>query len=152
MPEATRLPPLELSGTAGTVALRAPELGSTVLLLVRDEALERARAYITTIEQHAAEISDWYARVLLVTEHEQAHTMLPNARAAPEAWYELAMPPEDSALIIADRWGEIYFAQHTRTFTDLPTAKEIEEWTRFLATQCPECGVIDEPGHGEWSP
>jgi hypothetical protein len=31
-------------------------------------------------------------------------------------------------------------------------AEEIEEWMKFLATQCPECGVIDEPGHGEWAP
>src|SRR6185369_9355205 len=113
MPEATRLPPLELKGSAGRVALRAPELGSTVLLLVRDAALERARAYLASIEQHAAEISDWYARVLVVTEDAVPHTALPNARADANAWSELSMPDEDSALIIADRWGEVYFAQHT---------------------------------------
>ena len=28
---------------------------------------------------------------------------------------------------------------------DLPDAAALEEWFRFLATACPECGVIDDP-------
>ncbi|MGQ0814860.1 MAG: hypothetical protein ACT4O1_10400 [Gemmatimonadota bacterium] len=45
----------------------------------------------------------------------------------------------------------VYFAKETTTFTDLPSAIEVEEWLRYLATQCPECGVMDEPGRGEWA-
>ena len=152
MPQASRLPPLAFSSASGSLALRAPELGSTVLLLVRDEALPAANGYIATLEKHAPGICDWYARILIVTESKAADTILPTGRGDEADWNELALSPGESALLIADRWGEIYFAQHTRSFDDLPSAAEIEEWTRFLATQCPECGVIDEPGYGEWSP
>lgn len=56
-----------------------------------------------------------------------------------------------AALIVADRWGQIYAVERARTERELPGPREIEEWLRYLATQCPECGVPDEPGRGEWS-
>ncbi|MGQ0814859.1 MAG: hypothetical protein ACT4O1_10395 [Gemmatimonadota bacterium] len=63
-----RLPPAELAGLAGALQLRAPELGSPVLLLVRDDALERAAAHIALLEAHISELRNWYSRPLLVTE------------------------------------------------------------------------------------
>jgi hypothetical protein len=147
-----RLPALTLSGRDGTVPLRAPEAGSRVLLLVRDADLERARPYITALEQSLPELRDWYGGALLVTERTLPETTLPIARADTDAWAALGIPEGESALIIADRWGEVYFGRHSRAFADWPPAARIEEWIRFLATQCPECGVIDEPGYGEWAP
>jgi hypothetical protein len=147
-----RLPALTLNGPAGAVPLRAPAAGSRVLLLVRDADLERARPFIAMLEQSLPELRDWYADALLVTEHATPETALPVANAEHDAWSALGVRPGENALIIADRWGEVYFARQARSFTDWPPPPRIEEWVRFLAMQCPECGVIDEPGYGEWAP
>jgi|SRR5688572_30659944 len=148
-PITERLPAVELSGPAGTIFLRAPELGSPVLLLVRDDALERARSYIGSLEARLADLRNWYGRPLLVTERAVAQSALATASASAETWAVLGVEAGKSALIIADRWGIVYFAQQTTTFADLPSVSEVEEWLRYLATQCPECGVIDEPG--DWA-
>lgn len=34
----------------------------------------------------------------------------------------------------------------------LPDASEVVEVVRFIATQCPECGVPDTPTRGSWGP
>jgi len=64
----------------------------------------------------------------------------------------LGVPADRAALVIADRWGVVYNAVEADTARDLPPVDEVIEWVRYLATQCPECGVPDEPGRGEWGP
>jgi hypothetical protein len=54
------------------------------------------------------------------------------------------------ALLIADRWGVLYDVVQTEDVDDLPDLDDIDAWLKFLATQCPECGVIDEPTSPEW--
>lgn len=147
-----RVPSVELESPTGPVALRAPDLGSPVLLFVRDAALAGAEAYIASVEAHLADLRDWYGRPLLVTERAVRHGALPGLQAGPEVWQKIGIGPDQIALIIADRWGVVYHAVATHAVADLPEPDEIEEWVRFLATQCPECGVIDEPGYGEWAP
>lgn len=51
----------------------------------------------------------------------------------------------EDAILIADRWGEVYYGARGSAPDVLPDTTEIEEWLKFLATQCPECGVPDEP-------
>lgn len=144
-----RLPRLELTGAAGTVRLHAPELGAPVLLLVRDASLENARAWIESFEQNASEIRVWGGRPLVIAEHDMGESAVPTVLAGEDVWSELGI--DDSALIIADRWGVVYFVQETTTLHDLPPVDEVIEWVRYLSMQCPECGVIDEPGYGEWA-
>jgi hypothetical protein len=148
-----RLPPLQLLSKNGNVLnLDAPELGSPALLFVRDRALEVARPYITSWEEHFEDLRGWYGRPLLITETAEPNSSLPHAHIAADQWSTLGIEPEACALIIADRWGLVYDSRQTVDFSDLPNVAEVEEWLRFLATQCPECGVPDEPGYGEWAP
>ena len=53
---------------------------------------------------------------------------------------------ETHRLLILDRYGQVYATHDSTRTDDLPDADALEEWFRFLATACPECGVIDEPG------
>ncbi|MGH2444467.1 MAG: hypothetical protein ACRDGD_00280 [Candidatus Limnocylindria bacterium] len=48
-------------------------------------------------------------------------------------------------LLIVDRYGQVYAVTDAADVADLPDADALEEWFRFLATACPECGVIDDP-------
>ncbi len=48
-------------------------------------------------------------------------------------------------LLIVDRYGQVYAIHDAAAADELPDADALEEWFRFLATACPECGVIDDP-------
>ena len=42
-------------------------------------------------------------------------------------------------VVIADRWGEIYFVRGGGAGSDLPDAAEILEWLDYIQQECPEC-------------
>jgi hypothetical protein len=58
-----------------------------------------------------------------------------------------ADPDDDSThrLLVVDRYRQVYAVYEAADAGSLPGAHELEEWFRFLATACPECGVLDDP-------
>jgi hypothetical protein len=42
-------------------------------------------------------------------------------------------------VVIADRWGEIYFVAEAETIAALPPAADLVEWLDYVQVQCPEC-------------
>jgi hypothetical protein len=156
------LPPLELPAApiGATFHLVTQGRDATVLLLVPAQ-LEPWKSYLAALAATAAEIEQWYARILLVLHGDlrlarrlrelasAALTVLVDPQA--ETHRQSGVDPAHAALLIVDRYGQIYDAVEAARPDDLPSLADIQEWTKFLATQCPECGVIDEPGHGEWA-
>lgn len=73
------------------------------------------------------------------------------ARAADFAAWDgrvVELPPDGGdvhRLLIVDRYGQVYAIHDAPTTEELPDADALEEWFRFLATACPECGVLDDP-------
>ena len=55
-------------------------------------------------------------------------------------------------VLIVDRYRQVYDVADAADAADLPDADALEEWFRFLATACPECGVIDDPIGRGWTP
>ena len=51
----------------------------------------------------------------------------------------------DHRLLIVDRYRQVYAVHDEADAAHLPDADALEEWFRFLATACPECGVLDDP-------
>ena len=47
-------------------------------------------------------------------------------------------------LLVVDRYRHVYAAHEAADAAELPDAHALSEWFRFLATACPECGVLDE--------
>jgi len=66
-------------------------------------------------------------------------------------WLDADGAPEH-LVVIADRYGQVYETMSTGDIADLPTGAALSEWFRFLATACPECGVIDDPRPRAWVP
>ncbi|HET7637061.1 MAG TPA: hypothetical protein VFK93_05220 [Candidatus Limnocylindria bacterium] len=59
-----------------------------------------------------------------------------------------ALPADGSPrhrVAIVDRYGQVYEVTDADAAQQLPDAAALEEWFRFLATACPECGVLDDP-------
>ncbi len=48
-------------------------------------------------------------------------------------------------LLIIDRYGQVYDVTDAADAEQLPQVAALEDWFRFLATACPECGVLDDP-------
>jgi hypothetical protein len=77
------------------------------------------------------------------------------ARLAPDAddfaaWDGVVLTlPRDGdpthRVLVVDRYRQIYAVYDSADPDELPSGRELSEWFRFLATACPECGVLDEP-------
>ena len=80
-------------------------------------------AYLAQLEAARAEFASWDGRVTIAK---------PDGEAA-------------HRLLVVDRYRQVYAVYDEADADALPDAHELSEWFRFLATACPECGVIDDP-------
>jgi len=156
-----RLPVVELSSASGGPPrpLVTHSRDALVLLLL-PRGSGAYDDYLQRLAGAAAELEEWYAELLVVVHGEGGEAERwegPGGRltvlADPEgaAARRIGVGAGEAALVIADRYGQIYEVTRAGHPQELPSPAQIEEWVKFLATQCPECGVIDEPGHGEWA-
>ena len=42
-------------------------------------------------------------------------------------------------VVVADRWGEIYYVTGAARAVDLPTPDDLAEWLCYVQRECPEC-------------
>jgi hypothetical protein len=42
-------------------------------------------------------------------------------------------------VVVADRWGEVYYLQQADRASALPRAEELMDWLCFVRNECPEC-------------
>lgn len=106
---------------------RARRLDATAIILPGTSDLA---AYLDTLNAAEADFAAWDGRVL-VLERDGA--------------------PSHRALVV-DRYGQVYGVVDTDEAGGLLDVAALEEWFRFLATACPECGVLDEPIGRGWVP
>ena len=151
----TLLPSLRLASMSGgkPVALRGGR-GPRILLLTHAPDCAVCERYLRGITRHAAEISEWDGRLLVVVPGSAGEAGA-LAGADPPGVRVLADPGQrvarqlglrGAAVVIADEWGEIYFAVDAGVEHALPAPEEIVDWVRFISIQCPEC----EQPEGEW--
>lgn len=160
----------------GEVPLRAPARGSVVLFLSHGTGCERCQAYVAELASADDTFRIWGGRGIAVIsdEREAAAAAVPDlaaprfsvvADAAGGLPDRLGLRPP--ALLVSDRFGECYACYGPECGGDTPAAstgeKEedphaslpelgaVTEWLSFLGTQCPECGVPDTAGRGEWA-
>lgn len=100
--------------------VRPRRLEATALLL---PGLDSVDEYIAALEGRAADFASWDGRLLVV-----------EPDGAP-----------DHRLAVVDRYGQVYALHDAASAEGMPDADELVEWFRFLATACPECGVLDDP-------
>ena len=97
----------------------ARRLEATALLLPGAGPLE---SYRSRLQEAAADFAGWDGHVIVAdTDGTPAHRLL-----------------------VIDRYRQVYAVHEVMDAGDLPGAHGLAEWFRFLATACPECGVLDE--------
>ncbi len=98
----------------------ARRIDATALLVAGAQSPEE---YLGELEARTDDFADWDGRIqTLAADGQSPHRLL-----------------------IVDRYGQVYAVHDATTTDELPDADALEEWFRFLATACPECGVIDDP-------
>lgn len=164
-----RLPARELHDlrTGKAIPLREPALGSTVLFVLHGAECEPCGAYLATLEELESADRAWDARRLAVVQgFEGRESDLPESISRRGSHRPIPLLPDpggslaghlglsgSAGLIVADRFGEAFEVIRVQEgHESLPSADAIESWLRFLAIQCPECGVPDSAGYGAWGP
>lgn len=157
-----RLPPLHsrVLPDGGAVAWRAPAQGALVVVFLGSPAGEGAQTYLRELAAEAPEFRIWNGRLLVVLPPGgEGASGVPQSVSLPfpvavdpegEARRQCGVAEREYAIIVADRWGQVYHVARGASTDALPGPAEIQSWLRFLATQCPECGVPDEPTREEW--
>lgn len=155
LPVGSRLPSLVSRVDGGEVRWRDPARGATVAVFLQSGDRDADRRYLDELTAAVPDFALWGGRVIVVMPDATAETAaIPSGGSA----RSLAVVTEtmgeaehcgvgagDDAILIADRWGEIYHGARGDSPAVLPGPGEITEWLKFLATQCPECGVPDHP-------
>lgn len=161
------LPPLELETQAGEpFPVRTRARRTRVLVAGHGAGCEACRRYAERLAEAAAEFGRWDGEAIVVAGPGGGGE--PGApRAAGGAAVEgssrpalrdpegaarrrLDVPEDRVALLVADRFGEVFLREEADEADALPEPDAVLEWLRYLATQCPECGVPDTAGHGAW--
>lgn len=156
-----RLPAISLpdADSGREVRWRWAPSGASIVVFPHQDC-GACREFLDQLDDASDDIDAWGARPLVV---------VPDEGDAPRQLAErLGFPvlaDEDSAarqacgvgsdqvvLFVADRYGSVHEAYKVTGEHAFPPVEDLVEWTKFLGTQCPECGVPDEPGLGEWDP
>lgn len=170
-----RLPADSLEAPDGSeVPLRRPRRGNTVLFLAHGTECSGCLAWAESLVRSAGdELEAWDARLLVAPPASPTSPSSPPDRRAPGSYadrVEPFVPPAlttldpggrirrrcgiddgDAAVLVADRWGQVYHRSVAREASGLSGVAEIVKWARYMTIQCPECGVPDEPpGMGRW--
>lgn len=116
----------DLLADARLGSVRPRVLDATALILPGAGGLDE---YVAALSERASDLAAWDGRLAVLPDQpEAAHRVL-----------------------VVDRYGQVYAAFDGEADA-LPDASALEEWFRFLATACPECGVLDDPIGRGWTP
>ena len=130
------LPDIELPTTNGgvTIPLR-PARGETSVIFWRHpfECADCDR-YLATIADTADEFRVWEARLLILASPAASCRPARFGIVAENGMFTL----EDAGLVVADRYGQIFYVAHADGKHALPPPRELTEWLKYLGTLCPE--------------
>lgn len=126
--------------------------GPRVVVMAHAAGCAACERYIGQLAASAGDLAEWDGSVMVVLPGLGAGALRESASpslrilADPEQKIAPHLGLRGTAVLVADEWGEIYFAADSGAEHELPPPEEIVEWVRFIAIQCPEC----EQPEGEW--
>lgn len=143
-----RLPDLRLPRPDGAVsALRGPHRDAVVVVVLHDADCERCRDYLRELAAAAARFRIWDGSVRAVTDSQRAD----NLQAELDPDIDVLLDAESMFLnrvqdhggfgpvvMVADRYGQLFEILAAGADHALAEPRELEEWLKYLATQCPE--------------
>jgi hypothetical protein len=125
-----------------------PSRGPRVLVTLHGPGCGDCLRYLEEIAAVRGAVESWGGDIVAVSP--------PVDHDTGEEWRGIVLPvlkdPERvlsdgrPAVVIADEWGEVYFASGSAETHAPISPEEVVEWVKFVSIQCPEC----EGPEGEW--
>lgn len=156
-----RLPALALETLDGQLIDLHRTRHETSVLVFLHPGCDDCVGYLARVEAWADRLEAWSGRVLPVApDAEQAEQIRRNAASTPlvdadgRARVAARLADGEAAVIVADRFGTVYRSVPAGEGHELIDPGDLFEEIRYMGSQCPECGVPDEPLRGEeaWAP
>ncbi len=106
--------------------------------------------YVRRLAAAARELADWDGRTIVVVPAGEAAagaalqagargvTVLVDRPGAAGARARAGVPASSSALLVADRFGDVWHGYDFGSGHAFPDVRELEAWLRYLGTMCPE--------------
>ncbi len=141
---------LEKANGAGEENLRVQERFARLVFFPHSAAETQCAEYVRALSAAAAGLKDWDGRtIVVVPAGERAagaalQTRAPGLtvlvdRAGPEgARARAGVPATSAAILVADRFGDVWHGYDAGAGHALPDVRELEAWLRYLGTLCPE--------------
>jgi hypothetical protein len=135
------LPDIQLPSVPNGDSVQLRESGgkTSVVVTVHGAECSGCRQYLGQLAGMASEFAIWDARLLVILPSppdQAAHLEGPGIALADE--HRRLAETASASLLVADRYGQIFYATHSGACHDLPAARELEEWLKYLGTLCPE--------------
>jgi hypothetical protein len=129
------VPDLQLPASGGaTVPLRSARGETTVIFWRHPFKCPDCDRYLATIADTADEFGVWEARLLVLASAAVNRGPIPFGTVAENGMLAL----EGAGLLVADRYGQIFYVLQTDAKHELPSPRELTEWLKYLGTLCPE--------------
>lgn len=151
-----RLPPVTLETADGQLIDLHRTRHETSALVFLHPQCDACTAYVARLEGIADRLDAWGGRVLPVaTDAGQAQALhrqtgsLALVDAGGRCRAGTGLAPDTAAMVVADRFGTVYRSVVDSGGHELIEPDELFEEVRYMGSQCPECGVPDEPLRGE---
>jgi hypothetical protein len=132
------LPHIELpiAAEGSATALRSIHGETTVIYWMHSFECVECDQYLQALTSIVDEFRVWDARLLVCISPEIA------AAPSPLPFGTLLIndqfPLEGTGLIVADRYGQVFYVVRAHDGHTLPSAQELTEWLKHLGTLCPE--------------
>jgi hypothetical protein len=113
---------------------------TTVLVMVHSPDCSRCQHYVDGLAPAADEFKIWDGRLLIVVPaapSEAVRARAPFGQVVADEYARLAAAGSAS-VIVADRYGQIFYSSYAAASHELPPARDLEEWLKYLGTMCPE--------------
>ncbi|MFN2557114.1 MAG: redoxin domain-containing protein [Nitriliruptorales bacterium] len=132
--------------------------GASILVFPHEDC-DECREFLGRLDGEVDEFDAWGARPLVVLpeggdepgelgEELDYPVLADDGSAARRA---CGVSSDQVVVFVVDRYGSVHEVFEVGDQHAFPPVEDLVEWTKFLGTQCPECGVPDEPGLGEWA-
>jgi len=134
---AQMLPDMDLPPASGgaPVQLRPARSETAVILLPHAFECAECERYAMELDALAAEFRTWDARLLIIAAMpDESLQRLSFAKAA----IQNRDTSSEAALLVADRYGQVFHVTRTGKEHAFPSPPEIVEWLKYLGTLCPE--------------
>ena len=125
------------------IPLRSRRHAATILVRVHSADCRACQEYLNELAHALEDLAVWGGRVLVLVTGDKNEAM--RFETENELPFAVLLDPEGRAIpltgagvVIADRFGQIYHIADAGQGHELPDAAALEEWCRFLDTQCPE--------------